>query len=252
MNGTAPEIRIHKFWTPKRGSQPRECEDAVAINQKRMVFAVVDGATEAYDSRRWARLFAKTWVRIDPPPLKMSDFEPFVRDLGCRLHRRWSKSKLPWYAEEKALGGSFLAFLVLKCELQESVLNWRAAALGDCCLIQRNGREVVASFPLQKSEEFGIDPMLLPSLVSKQRQAFDLVRHSMGILSPGDDLLLMSDAVACWFLRQYEEGMTDIVRVFDKLTSDDDQVGLLNFFEDLRNNHEIKNDDIGLIRIGFS
>jgi hypothetical protein len=251
MNGTAPEIRIHKFSIPKRGSQPRECEDAVAINQKRMVFAVVDGATEAYDSRRWARLFAKTWVRIDPPPLEMSDFEPFVKDLGWRLHRRWSKSKLPWYAEEKALGGSFLAFLVLKCELQKRVFNWQAAALGDCCLIQRNGTEVVASFPLQKSEEFGIDPILLPSLISKQREAFDLVRHRMGSLSPGHDLLLMSDAIASWFLRQHEEGMTEVVQLFDKLTSDDDQVGLLNLFEDLRNHHQIKNDDITLIRIEF-
>src|SRR5580698_10094355 len=105
-------LRIRSFLAPKKGSEPTECEDAIAINVERLVFAVADGATEAYDSRSWARLFVKSWVRIDPPAFEMGDFEPLVDDLGRRLHHKWARRKLPWYAEEKAQGGSFAAFIL--------------------------------------------------------------------------------------------------------------------------------------------
>jgi hypothetical protein len=249
MNGFGPEVRIHRFLTPKKGTQIEECEDAIAINQRRMVFAVVDGATEAFDSRGWARLFAKTWVRIDPSPLEASDFEPFVKDLGVRLHRKWSKRKLAWYAVEKSLGGSFLAFVALKCELQGDFLSWHALALGDCCLFHRKGRRICNSFPLTRSEEFGTNPILLPSLESSQRKAFNFVRHNLGSAGRGDDLLILSDAAASWFLRQHEEQITEDVELFDKLTAADDESGLVSFFEDLRSSRRIRNDDIAAIRI---
>jgi hypothetical protein len=69
-----------------------------------------------------------------------------------------------------------------------------------------------------------------------------------GTASSGHDFLLLSDAVASWFLKQREEG-SDELQVFDKLTDSDDTDGLTDFFEGLRNQDKIKNDDIAVIRI---
>lgn len=248
MNGLPDALRIHTFLLPKRGSLPSECEDAIAINKARTVFAIADGATEAYDSRSWARLFIRSWIRIDPTAFEIEDFEPLSLDLGRRLHRKWSRRNLPWYAEEKSQFGSFLAFLGLQFHLVDNSLQWRAIALGDCCLIHRNGTLVCDTFPLTRSEEFGSNPILLPSIHSKLRRALDHIRQMAGTASSGHDFLLLSDAVASWFLKQREEG-SDELQVFDKLTDSDDTDGLTDFFEGLRNQDKIKNDDVAVIRI---
>lgn len=214
-----------------------------------MVFAVADGATEAYDSRSWARLFVRSWVCIDPPAFEMLDFEPLLRDLGRRLHRKWSHRKLPWYAEEKSQGGSFLAFVGLQFRHVDDSLQWRAIALGDCCLIHRNGSLICETFPLTRSEDFGSNPILLPSIESKQRQALDQVRHVAGNATSGQDFLLLSDAAGAWFLKQCEEGENEATRLFDSLTEADDTEGLASFFEALRSQDKIRNDDIAVVRI---
>lgn len=226
-----------------------ECEDAIAVNKARTVFAVADGATEAYDSRSWARLFVRAWVRIEPPAFEMEDFAPLLRDLGRRLHRKWSLRKLPWYAEEKAQSGSFLAFVGLRFRLVDDSVGWSAIALGDCCLIHRNGVLVCDTFPITCSAEFGSNPVLLPSSEPKQSRALELVRRVAGIASSGDDFLLLSDAVASWFFKQQEEGVTEATRVFDRLTQSDDAEGLTAFFEDLRSQDRIRNDDVAVVRI---
>ena len=242
-------IRVHRFLAPKQGSERLECEDAIAFNPARMVFAISDGATEAYDSRTWARLLVKAWVRIDPPAFDSQDLEPLVRDLGRRLHGRWSQRELPWYAEEKAQEGSFAAFLALRLQVADETLHWRANALGDCCLIHRNGLTIWESFPIVRSEDFNSNPVLLPSIESKQRPALDRVKHVSGVAGPGHDFLLLSDAVAYWFLKEHERGDDHRIRLFDRLSETDDTDSLLHFFDDLRNSNQMRNDDIAILRI---
>jgi hypothetical protein len=249
MNGFRRELRIHKFLTPKKGANPTECEDAVAIDSVRMTFAIADGATEAYDSKRWARLLVRAWVTIKPPAFELGDFDPLVRDLGVRLQRKWSRQKLPWYAEEKSQDGSFAAFIGLQFYEEGTDLRWKAIALGDCCLMHRRGAMLCDSFPIAKSEEFGSNPILLPSKASKQRQALDLIRRAEGTALSGDDFVLLSDAVGYWFLRQREDGNCDEMSLFDKLTESDDIQGLETFFEELRSTGKIRNDDVAILRI---
>jgi hypothetical protein len=249
MNGSQGELRIHKFLAPKKGVNPTECEDAIATNGVRMVFAVADGATEAYDSKRWARLLVRAWIQIEPPAFEIQDFDPLIRDLGVRLHRKWSRRKLPWYAEEKSQEGSFAAFVGLQFYVEGKDLRWRAIALGDCCLIHRHGTLLCNTFPIARSDEFGTNPILLPSSASKQRHALELVRRAEGSTSSGHDFLLLSDAVGCWFLKQIEDGDARSIALFDKLTESDDIEGLTNFFEDLRTTRRIRNDDMAVVRI---
>jgi hypothetical protein len=243
------DIRVHKFILSKRGAEPHECEDAVGVNFGNKMFAVADGATEAFDSRTWARLLARAWVRVDPGAFEASDFGPLVRDLGIRLRRKWSRKTLPWYAEEKAQQGSFAAFVGLQIQLDAPAQNWKAVAIGDCCLIHRHSSTICETFPISDAGEFGNSPSLLPSDASAQASALKLLKCTSGSTSPGDDFLLLSDAVGCWFLSRTHEGDKGALAAFDELTATDKDGELTNFFETLRDAGAIKNDDITVVRI---
>lgn len=245
------DLRIHKFILSKRGANPNECEDAFGINIGNRMFAVADGATEAFDSRTWARLLAKAWVRIHPAAFEETDFGPLVRDLGIRLRRKWSKKTLPWYAEEKARQGSFAAFVGLQI-LNENTMSWRAVALGDCCLIHRQGTALCESFPISSPAEFGNNPRLLPSDATSQANAMKLLRLAEGKTAVGNDFLLLSDAVGCWFLKQLQASQVGAIEEFDSLTGNDRHEELSQFFEAQRDAGTIRNDDITIVRVVLS
>src|SRR6185295_9053535 len=67
-----------------------ECEDAIAADGEHLRFAVADGATEGFDSRRWARYLTRAWISPTSVPLASSDLVERIRALGARLERRWS------------------------------------------------------------------------------------------------------------------------------------------------------------------
>src|ERR1051326_102845 len=169
------------FVLPKEGARAEECEDAAAADDAALCYAVADGATEAFDAGRWARLLAEDWVRAQSPPTAADEFRAWAAAQGERLHAGWSELSLPWYAEEKRRAGSFAAFVGIRFDEEdagvapdtggnkagargveqnrrgerglpveheqrvEPVLSWRAVALGDSCLVQTRGGEVVAA-----------------------------------------------------------------------------------------------------------
>src|SRR4051812_34025928 len=156
-------VQTRHFVLPKEGSTAEECEDAFAFDAEALRFAVADGATEAFDARRWAERLAGEWVGCPAAPLTAAEFAPWLREQGEWLHASWEGRQLSWYAEEKRRVGSFAAFVGLRLEAEGHRLGWRAAALGDSCLVQRRGAEVLAALPLSSPEAFGSAPPLVPS-----------------------------------------------------------------------------------------
>jgi hypothetical protein len=49
------------FLFSKQNCKPGDCEDGLAINHKTQRYFVADGASEAFDSRKWARLLSGMW-----------------------------------------------------------------------------------------------------------------------------------------------------------------------------------------------
>jgi hypothetical protein len=249
MSTSGCDIQVHRFAFPKDGTSSRECEDAFAINWKSLVFAIADGATESFDSRTWAQLLVRSWVRIIPPAFDVDDFAPLIRDLGFRLRRKWSRRTLPWYAEEKALQGSFAAFLGMQISCIENEISWRAMALGDCCLVHRVGERIEQTFPIVNADEFGNNPSLIPSNATTQIEALNLLKYAEGKTVHGADFLMLSDAVGSWFLRRLQANDRSGLQQFDKLTGMDDSEGLAQFLLDIRKTGQLKNDDVTILRI---
>jgi hypothetical protein len=239
------------FLLPKDGCSASECEDAVALNLKAQRFAIADGATEGFDSRVWARLLVRSWIRIDPPAISAEDFQPLARDLGVRLHERWKRKTLSWYAEEKARSGSFAAFLGVQFSSGQDQISWTAIALGDCCLVHQRGDAIRVAFPISNSEDFGSHPILLPSLTSLQDAAFAGLKLLEGTLEEGDEFILLSDAIAAWYLGNTENSQRDRSELL-RLLSMRDCDGLEELVRDSQRRGTMRNDDVVVMRIAVA
>ncbi len=103
MTRAAP-LKVSALVVPKNGSSVRECEDSVGVGRSRMRFCVADGATEAFDSRHWARLLTKCWSLGADAVLSPQQFGEWLPLVGDRFDARWEGKRLPWYSEEKSEG----------------------------------------------------------------------------------------------------------------------------------------------------
>jgi hypothetical protein len=236
------------FLLPKEGCSPSECEDALAQNLKAQRFAIADGATEGFDSRKWAKLLVRYWIKIYAPPITAEDFQPMARELGFRLQERWKRKTLPWYAEEKARSGSFAAFLGIQFSNKDGQTSWKAVALGDCCLVHQRGDTIRLAFPISSSEDFGSHPILLPSLTSLQDEALAELKHLEGTAEPGDEFLLLSDAIAAWYLRNANGSGKDRSELMAFLKGRD-CVGLEQLVRRSQHDGTMRNDDVAAMRI---
>lgn len=236
---------------PKEGASAEECEDAVAADDTALCYAVADGATEAFDAGRWARLLAEDWVGSPSPPTSADGFRAWAAAQGERLHAGWSELSLPWYAEEKRRAGSFAAFVGVKFGGQGAALRWRAAALGDSCFVQTRGGSVVEALPLGKSADFNSSPILLPSAEAPREAALAHAVFREGEAAPDDVFFLMSDALAAWFFGSCGRRGESLAE-FDSLLASSENERLSEFVARERSAGRLKDDDVAAVRIKVS
>jgi hypothetical protein len=240
-------LLVQHYITQKLESDRNDCQDAVAFNCSKGSFAVTDGATEAYGSRYWSRLLAKSWIRF-LSTTDASSFMELASSLADRAHRHWGNKVLPWYAEEKLQSGSFAAFIGLTLDLQSTDSLWKALSIGDCCLIQCRGGRIVAAFPLSDPAEFNYRPTLLPSIKGSQAEIASYLGFYEGRANPGDVFFLMSDAVACWFLGAIKSE-SQHAKEFERLVSQGRTEEMDIFIDERRASSEMKDDDVAVIYI---
>jgi hypothetical protein len=205
----AAPFSVQAFSCQKAGNARSEYEDAWAIrgsdSPTRCRVAVADGATESSFSALWAALLVESFVRGRRTGTEFFDKLGAIR----RLWRRKIRGRpLPWYAAEKAGKGAYAAFV--GATLNAVNHGWRAAAIGDCCVMQITGspadRVLLKAFPLTHSEQFGSSPFLVGSLQKADDNPLQHLRMCEGILAPDDMLVFVSDALAAWLLRRSERG----------------------------------------------
>ena len=242
------QFQTKQFLLPKSGHALSECEDAIGINAATRRFAVADGATEAFDSQTWARSLAHDWVELEPTEQTREEFRAWVAKRGQSLHDSWNGLRLSWYAEEKARTGSFAAFVGVQLELDEPSPSWKAIALGDSCLLHRRNEEILQALPISDYESFNATPLLVPSQLTMQDRALENLVVASGTLRDGDVLLLLSDAIAAWYLMLVEKD-DQIRSAFDLLLKAGQADELRQLMEKHRLSGKLKDDDVAAIRI---
>ena len=265
------QIHLQIFWSPKAGNSLDEYEDAfdfsynrwrrtnkpypfvisVSREIKQPRFAVGDGATESSFSGLWARMLTEMYVCRKPN--QPSQLRKWVKQLGdAWLSHRGAKS-LPWYAEEKSRRGAFSTLLGLSLEKhhgEKSSGCWHAVAVGDSCLFQIRESQILTAFPMSDSEQLGYHPTLLSSVFARNETIWDTDPFRKGEWSCGDTFLLMTDAIAHWFLTSVENGGNPWTTV-DEVAS---QTSLISYafqqwVNSLREKRQMRNDDVTLLLV---
>jgi len=164
-----------------------------------------------------------------------------------------SQLSLPWYAANKLLDGAFSTLLGLCLYPSEGHGGrWTALTIGDSCLFQVRADRIIASLPISTADELGYHPTLLSTRIDKNASVWERAPdlRYCGTWIPGDYLLLMTDAMAHWFLRQTAVGQrpwTALLEVIKSSVLDRDL--FRRWIEDLRRSSDMRNDDITLLII---
>ncbi len=237
------DLQLRQLLLTKLGQEASECEDSIAVDPQTCRFAVADGATEAFDARKWAERLAQHWVQREST-LTLEEFRCWVAAEGRELQESWNGLSLSWYSEEKARAGSFAAFVGVELDLETDLPSWKAIALGDACLLHCRNGALVKGLPLSRSESFNTAPILVASDSTLHETSMRSVVVDSGNCECGDVLLLMSDAAAAWYLKRIENG-AGTGDVFE--TKCDEE--LSRFFDEERLAGRIRNDDLAIIRI---
>ncbi len=214
---------VRAFSLPKAGNAPEEYEDAfwpvVPVDGEVEVLrlAVADGATETSFSGIWADILTQSYCKGE---LGKGNVNEELTPLQQEWRRRVGERPLPWYAEEKMRFGAFATLAGLNIEAGGI---WSAFAVGDSCVFHLRGSRLERAFPIERAEQFDSRPVLLSSNPCSNVCVGDAVRRiDDGLWQPGDAFYLMTDALACYFLRRWE-------------LRDDDPQEFLSLFDEISN-----------------
>jgi hypothetical protein len=250
---------IQSFALHKAGNKPEEYEDALwpakrgTFEGAKFHFAVADGATESSFSGLWARMLVHSYGLSPLTPLNL---QQRVEQRSRRWAQHVTAKPLPWFALEKVQRGAFATLLGLSLTNEEDTSaaggRWQALAIGDTCLFQIRASALIASFPLTRAEQFGNTPLLVSThLVSNQNlwaRLADFERK--GVWQPGDSFLLMTDALAQWFLNEVETGELPWLTLFNVAEQSKSRPHrFARWLGDLRSSKAIRNDDVTLLII---
>ncbi|WP_089101971.1 hypothetical protein [Streptomyces hyaluromycini] len=278
MEDAAALLEHQRLRVPKAGSGPEECEDAERVwsGESRtddagrsivpLYAAVSDGASESLLAGAWAaRLVEDAVESLALAYDWWGNLEAFVEDLMTRSAARWAAYLDQYRAEREARGrpitwyeqpgldkGAFATVLGTEIRATTSAdgtrtWSWHAFALGDSCLFHLRDDVLLRAFPLENAEDFGVTPQLLGSRNHDTALVTDRLAVAHGVLEPGDEILLATDALAAWLLSPragYLAPGRQLAMVLER-----DQESFPEWVDDQRARGLMRNDDVTLIRM---
>ena len=223
----------------KRGNKDEEYEDSynftTSHDHQNFKSAIADGATETSFAKEWANLLTNGFVQQDN-----STEEEFANNLSS-LREEWEfvvrSSNLTWFTQAKASEGAFAAFLGIIVNLENKTLKY--FAVGDCCLFIIRDSNLIVCEPIKSSTEFGKRPYLISSLKAKNHDIISNIKTDIIQVQNNDTIILMSDAIAQWYLTQYENENNECPILEESP----------KWIDTLRGSNAITNDDVTLIML---
>ena len=217
-------------------------EDAFDVSENSQIISLSDGASESYDSKSWARMLVQNFVNS---PSFSSDWVKTVQEAyvaGVDFQNlSWSKQ----LAFER---GSFATLVGVNCTSSSSGVE--IFSIGDSlAVLVRDGR-YFQSYPFDTPEQFDARPVLLSTLSHLNKftdddQFLSSEHKQIWETQQGDLILLVTDAVGQWLLREINHEPSSIDRLL--------QINTEEQFEDLvvemRSERRMKLDDSTMIRL---
>ena len=249
------EFKISSYCIQKRGNLPEECEDSCypqdngicADNYYKV--AIADGATESFFSSIWAKIITRNFSNKKNQDLNSyltdchNDWIKWKRDYF--LERKEKNIPIQWFEEYGIKKGAYSSMLGLIISKKENLNTYTISALGDSCFFHFRDGYLLESFPIKKSDEFSNSPHLISS-----ENPFDVVtikkfQKIKRKYRNGDLLILGTDAIAAWILKEIEECNSPTSRL-DLIENNE---AFISFIDELRDENNIRNDDVTLTLI---
>jgi hypothetical protein len=243
------------FHEVKAGNPELDWEDSAAFDTgdpTRGISArcvVVDGATEAFDSIRWAGQLVSSFVGVDDDPQPGIDRDA-LPEWFRQMQRRWRDESptctSPFEAERMRRQGSFATLLGCELHLDGGEPHWNAVALGDAVLFHVRGTILCTQFPALTQADFGLNPDGMSTQPVQLDRMIRSVRIKSGGLGAGDLLFLATDALAEWIVR---ETTAEGSGPWSMLAGIGHPVQFAAMVHQLRAAGAMKNDDVTLLRV---
>jgi hypothetical protein len=195
-------MRVRSRWTiPKELDLSEINEDKVRIRTRlqagrhKLTLAVSDGASESFDSARWADILA-TEFTIRP------DFGPASLERAItKYHSRIDRNSLSWSGQASFDRGSFATLLGLYWVDDEIKL----IAVGDSVAVLVADGQIIYTFPFSNASQFSNTPPLISSLANLNTEIFGQSGFPSKCSWKITDLkhvtvFCMTDALAMWLL----------------------------------------------------
>jgi len=235
------------FWKAKSGNAAEEYEDALAAEAATGRFAVADGASESSYSGLWARILVEEFTHLPAgAPFAWTEWLPAVQ-------ARWASEigerpgQQAWFVQSKIASGSFATFAGLSIT-DGHEKRWQSWAVGDSCVFQIRNNKIYNSFPLSRSDQFGVKPLLIGSRSSVTEIDQNRSDHISGGWETGDQFWLMTDALSQWFFSRNEAEaapVRQVLRILAESEHNPDSFG--NWAQKIRDSGDLHNDDVTLL-----
>lgn len=245
-----PVIEAAAFWTAKRSNAAHEWEDGFALDEATQRFAIADGASTSTKAAEWAATLTSGFLVDRFAATDAHEFEQWIIR-RCTEFAEVHASPLDdevsadnWLAHAAAAKHGFATFVgveFIPIDTRQSACRW--VGVGDACIFHTRDGDLLAVGPTTDGSDFGLHPDLISSNLEHVGAATDAAfRHEVTVRS-GDNVLLISDALAEWALTT-SRGDETIWEMLGRL----DSSSFERLVEDLRDASTIVNDDVTLIR----
>ncbi|SMB82150.1 hypothetical protein [Deinococcus hopiensis] len=218
---------------PKLGTSKHDCEDATypdisrlaPVDQQGLNIGIADGATSYSYSRRWAELALEHLHGVtDLAELLGAPLSVAQEQWSAWVREQTQSAPQSWFSARKLKEGSHCTLVNLRLLTRRSVdlgrvqwkYTWEAAAVGDSCLIHLDAlgnpaAQTGTPFPLNSPDQYSSVAYLLPSLPDQVAGVRTHVPEPLTMREFGEDeaFLLMTDALAVWFLTAQQAWVDD-------------------------------------------
>lgn len=238
-------MKTRIFQLHKRSSYVfSSIQDKICFDNQKQIYAISDGATQGYKSEIWSEKLVKSFV--DKPNFEVNsllqNFKVYAESFQKIPSTENSNPALRALEERKRIQGGFATFMGVKIEGDE--LEYISS--GDVCGFVKNNEDL-QGFPFSKVEDLDQDKGFLGTqkIINGENKA-EQFKHAKISLKKGDNVILMTDAIARLALRDksildrilsfrnYEDFFQFIIKEWEdkRLEEDDITIGIIEFSDD--------------------
>jgi hypothetical protein len=198
----------------KDSRTPQDNEDRFALSGDGLRLALCDGASESFDSKRWADILARRFT--EDPRIT----QEWVAEAVHRYAAAHDFATMSWSRQAAFARGSFATLLGVEDDPGHNAVD--VLAIGDSIALLLSGVTLLGRWPLMNPEHFSERPTLLATIPALNdfvgADGFWSIRgttfHLDGVAAAR--LLCTTDALGEWALRQAlggGEGLAELLRI---------------------------------------